>query len=121
MIYFQTRRRVHRRGFNAFVRPLVVVGILALLIALFFQRIEDIVVTFKALGIGISPVIFYEWAGKHDKQSLVRALVVMTIVSLSASLWMMYTAGKIDPAIAFVSIGTSSIVYGVSYALRKKA
>ena len=32
----------------------------------------------------------------------------------------MYTAGKIDRAIAFVSIGASSIVYGVSYALRKR-
>jgi len=107
-------------GIKRIRKALVAVGILSLLIALFFQRIEDIVVTFKALGIGISPVIFYEWAGKHDKQSLVRALIVMTVVSLSVSLWMMYTAGEIDPAIAFVSIGTSSIVYGISYALRKK-
>jgi len=107
-------------GIKRIRKALVAVGILSLLIALFFQRIEDIVVTFKALGIGISPVIFYEWAGKQDKQSLVRALIVMTVVSLSVSLWMMYTAGEIDPAIAFVSIGTSSIVYGISYALRKK-
>ena len=95
------------------------VGILSLLIALFFQRIEDIVVTFKALGIGIAPVIFYDWAGRRDKQSLVRALVAMTIVSLSVSLWMMDDAGEIDPAIAFVSIGTSTIVYGLSYSLRR--
>jgi Na+/proline symporter len=118
---FPNKEESAQEGIQRIRKALVVVGVLALLIALFFQRIEDIVVTFKALGIGISPVIFYEWAGKHDKQSLVRALVVMTIVSLSASLWMMYTAGKIDPAIAFVSIGTSTIVYGVSYALRKKA
>ena len=118
---FPNKEESAQEGIQRIRKALVVVGILALLIALFFQRIEDIVVTFKALGIGISPVIFYEWAGKHDKKSLVRALVVMTIVSLSASLWMMYTAGKIDPAIAFVSIGASSIVYGVSYALRKKA
>ena len=105
-------------GIKRIRKALVAVGILSLLIALFFQRIEDIVVTFKALGIGISPVIFYEWAGKHDKQSLVLALIVMTVVSLSVSLWMMYTAGEIDPAIAFVSIGTSTIVYGISYSQR---
>lgn len=98
---------------------LVGVGLFALLIALFFQRIEDIVVTFKALGIGISPVIFYEWAGKHDKFSIVRALVVMLVVSLGVSLYMMYTMGRIDPAIAFVSIGTSSLVFGLSYRLRR--
>jgi Na+/proline symporter len=108
-------------GIKRIRKALVAVGILSLLIALFFQRIEDIVVTFKALGIGISPVIFYEWAGKHDKQSLVRALIVMTVVSLSVSLWMMYTAGEIDPAIAFVSIGTSTIVYGISYSQRISA
>lgn len=108
-------------GIKRIRKALVAVGILSLLIALFFQRIEDIVVTFKALGIGISPVIFYEWAGKHDKQSLVLALIVMTVVSLSVSLWMMYTAGEIHPAIAFVSIGTSTIVYGISYSQRISA
>jgi len=101
-------------------KSLVAVGVFALLIALFFERIEDIVVTFKALGIGIAPVIFYDWAGKHHRQSVVRSLVIMTIISLSVSVYMMETAGKINPAIAFVSIGTSSIVYGISFALRKK-
>lgn len=101
-------------------KSLVAVGVFALLIALFFERIEDIVVTFKALGIGIAPVIFYDWAGKHHRQSVVRSLVIMTIVSLSVSVYMMETAGKINPAIAFVSIGTSSVVYGISFALRKK-
>ena len=93
---------------------------MALLIALFFQRIEDIVVTFKALGIGIAPVIFYDWAGKHHKKSVVSALLIMTIVSLSVSVFMMKTAGAIDPAIAFVSIGTSAITYGISYFFRAK-
>jgi hypothetical protein len=95
------------------------VGFFALLIALFFQRIEDIVVTFKALGIGIAPVIFYDWAGKHDKRSVVWSLLVMTIVSLGVSIYMMFAQGKINPAIAFVSIGTSSIVYGISFLFRK--
>jgi hypothetical protein len=31
----------------------------------------------------------------------------------------MFAEGKINPAIAFVSIGTSTIVYGISYAFRK--
>ena len=110
-----------KEGIKRIRKALVAVGILSLLIALFFQRIEDIVVTFKALGIGIAPVIFYDWAGRRDKQSLVRALVAMTIVSLSVSLWMMYDAGEIDPAIAFVSIGTSTIVYGLSYSFRRTA
>ena len=110
-----------KEGIKRIRLALVAVGILSLLIALFFQRIEDIVVTFKALGIGIAPVIFYDWAGRRHKQSLVRALVAMTIVSLSVSLWMMYNAGEIDPAIAFVSIGTSTIVYGLSYSLRRTA
>jgi Na+/proline symporter len=99
---------------------LVGVGALALLIALFFERIEDIVVTFKALGIGISPVIFYEWAGKHCRKSIVRALVIMMSVSLSVSVYMMINSGKIDPAIAFVSIGTSSIVYAFSFWFEKR-
>ena len=106
-------------GIGRIRKALVAVGILALLIALFFERIEDIVVTFKALGIGIAPVIFYDWAGKHDRQSVVRSLVIMTIVSLSVSVYMMETAGKINPAIAFVSIGTSAIVYRISYAFRR--
>ncbi len=110
-----------QEGIKRIRLALVAVGILSLLIALFFQRIEDIVVTFKALGIGIAPVIFYDWAGRRHKQSLVRALVAMTMVSLSVSLWMMYDAGEIDPAIAFVSIGTSTIVYGLSYSLRRTA
>ncbi len=99
---------------------LVGVGIFALLIALYFERIEDIVVTFKALGIGIAPVIFYDWAGKHDRRSLVVSLIVMTIFSLGVSLYMMSSAGKISPAIAFVSIGTSTLIYGVMYYFRKK-
>jgi len=32
---------------------------------------------------------------------------------------MMSAQGKINPAIAFVSIGTSSIVYGISFLFRK--
>ncbi|MDA8994953.1 sodium:solute symporter family protein [Schleiferiaceae bacterium] len=99
---------------------LVGVGFFALLIALFFQRIEDIVVTFKALGIGIAPVIFYDWAGKHDKRSVVWSLLVMTVLSLGVSIYMIVEQGKINPAIAFVSIGTSSIVYGISFLFRKK-
>jgi len=99
---------------------LIGVGIFALLIALYFQRIEDIVVTFKALGIGIAPVIFYDWAGRRDRRSLVVSLIVMTLTSLGVSLYMMSTAGKISPAIAFVSIGTSAIIYGVMYQFRKK-
>lgn len=106
-------------GIGRIRKALVAVGILALLIALFFERIEDIVVTFKALGIGIAPVIFYDWAGKHHRQSVVRSLVIMTIVSLSVSVYMMETVGKINPAIAFVSIGTSAIVYRISYAFRR--
>lgn len=101
-------------------KAIVAVGAFALLIALFFERIEDIVVTFKALGIGIAPVIFFEWAGKHDKVSIVRALLVMTVVCLSVSVYMMYTVGKIDPVIAFVSIGTSTIVFALSYLQRRK-
>ena len=65
---FPNKEESAQEGIQRIRKALVIVGILALLIALFFQRIEDIVVTFKALGIGISPVIFYEWAGKHDKQ-----------------------------------------------------
>jgi len=107
-------------GITRIRKALVFVGFFALLIALFFQRIEDIVVTFKALGIGIAPVIFYDWAGKHHKKSVVRALVVMTLVSLGVSLYMMEVDGKINPAIAFVSIGTSAVVYGISYLVRKK-
>jgi Na+/proline symporter len=102
-------------------KALVAVGIFALLIALFFQKIEDIVVTFKALGIGIAPVIFFDWAGKHHKESVVRSLLVMTLVSLGVSVYMIAAFGKIDPAIAFVSIGTSSLVYALSFMLRKRA
>lgn len=116
---FPQKNESAAHGIKRIRYALVGVGLFALLIALFFQRIEDIVVTFKALGIGISPVIFYEWAGKHDKFSIVRALVVMLVVCLGVSLYMMYAVGKIDPAIAFVSIGTSSIVFGVSYWLRR--
>lgn len=108
-----------KSGINRIRKALLAVGVLSLVIALYFQRIEDIVVTFKALGIGIAPVIFYDWAGKHHKESVVRALVIMTIVSLGVSIYMMNTAGKINPAIAFVSIGTSAMVYGVSLLLNK--
>ncbi len=99
---------------------LVVVGVFALLIALFFTRIEDIVVTFKAVGIGIAPVIFFEWAGKHDKRSVVAALVAMLLTTLSVSVYLMFKFQKIDPGIAFVSIGVSSITYALVYQFSKK-
>lgn len=107
-------------GIGRIRKALVAVGVFSLLIALFFERIEDIVVTFKALGIGIAPVIFYDWAGKHDKRSVVSSLLIMTVVSLAASIYMMKVNGKIDPAIAFISIATSAIVYGVTYTYRKQ-
>ena len=44
----------------------------------------------------------------------------MTVVSLSVSVFMMRTAGEIDPAIAFVSIGTSALTYGISFSFRAK-
>ena len=116
---FPRKNESAQSGIRRIRWALVGVGLFALLIAFFFERIEDIVVTFKALGIGIAPVIFFDWAGKRDKKSLVRALIVMTIVSLGVSVFMMKTAGKIDPSIAFVSIGTSAIVYGMSFLTRK--
>lgn len=100
---------------------LVGVGLASLLIALFFTRIEDIVVTFKAVGIGIAPVIFYDWAGKHHKSSMIWSLLVMLVVTLTVSVYLMNTQGKIDPAIAFVSIGSSTLVYGLSYAFNKRS
>jgi Na+/proline symporter len=117
---FPNKEETAGAGIKRIRWALVGVGFFALLIALFFQRIEDIVVTFKALGIGIAPVIFFDWAGKHHKQSVVRALLVMTVVCLGVSIYMMSAQGKINPAIAFVSIGTSSLVYGISYLVRKK-
>ena len=117
---FPRKEESASHGIGRIRYALVAVGLMALLIALFFQRIEDIVVTFKALGIGIAPVIFYDWAGKHHKKSVVSALLIMTIVSLGVSVFMMKTAGEIDPAIAFVSIGTSAITYGISYTFRAK-
>lgn len=117
---FPRKDETPKQGIQRIRKALVLVGVFALLIALYFQRIEDIVVTFKALGIGIAPVIFYDWAGRHDKRSLIISLIVMTIVSLGVSLYMMDHMGKISPAIAFVSIGTSSLVYGLVYAFRKK-
>lgn len=99
---------------------LVAVGVFALAIALFFTRIEDIVVTFKAVGIGIAPVIFYEWAGKHHKRSVVWSLITMLTVTLAVSIYLMLTYEKIDPGIAFVSIGTSGLTYAVIYWLSKK-
>ena len=116
---FPRKNESAQSGIRRIRWALLGVGLFALLIAFFFERIEDIVVTFKALGIGIAPVIFFDWAGKRDKKSLVRALIVMTIVSLGVSVFMMKTAGKIDPSIAFVSIGTSAIVYGMSFLTRK--
>ncbi|MGB1184163.1 MAG: hypothetical protein ACPG4S_03290 [Schleiferiaceae bacterium] len=44
----------------------------------------------------------------------------MTVLSLGVSLYMMSSAGKISPAIAFVSIGSSALIYGVMYQFRKK-
>ena len=43
----------------------------------------------------------------------------MTVLSLGVSIYMIVEQGKINPAIAFVSIGTSSIVYGISFLFRK--
>ena len=117
---FPRKNESAQSGIRRIRWALVGVGLFALLIAFFFERIEDIVVTFKALGIGIAPVIFFDWAGNRDKKSVVRALIVMTIVSLGVSVFMMKTVGKIDPSIAFVSIGTSAIVYGLSFLTRKK-
>jgi Na+/proline symporter len=117
---FPRKNESAQSGIRRIRWALVGVGLFALLIAFFFERIEDIVVTFKALGIGIAPVIFFDWAGNRDKKSVVRALIVMTIVSLGVSVFMMKTVGKIDPSIAFVSIGTSALVYGLSFLTRKK-
>ena len=117
---FPRKNESAQSGIRRIRWALVGVGLFALLIAFFFERIEDIVVTFKALGIGIAPVIFFDWAGNRDKKSVVRALIVMTIVSLGVSVFMMKTVGKIDPSIAFVSIGTSAIVYGLSFRTSKK-
>ena len=117
---FPRKNESAQSGIRRIRWALVGVGLFALLIAFFFERIEDIVVTFKALGIGIAPVIFFDWAGNRDKKSVVRALIVMTIVSLGVSVFMMKTVGKIDPSIAFVSIGTSAIAYGLSFLTRKK-
>ncbi len=117
---FPRKNESAKSGIQRIRLALIGVGLFALLIAFFFERIEDIVVTFKALGIGIAPVIFFDWAGKRDNRSVVRALIIMTIVSLGVSVWMMKTAGKIDPSIAFVSIGTSAMVYGMSFLSRKK-
>ena len=117
---FPRKEESASNGISRIRYALVAVGFMALLIALFFQRIEDIVITFKALGIGIAPVILYDWAGKHHKQTVVMALLIMTVVSLSVSIFMMRTAGEINPAIAFVSIGTSALTYGISFSLRAK-
>jgi Na+/proline symporter len=117
---FPQRGETASSGIRRIRFALVGVGVFALLIAMYFQRIEDIVVTFKALGIGIAPVIFFDWAGKHDRRSVVVSLISMMVLSLGVSLYMMSSAGKISPAIAFVSIGSSALIYGVMYQFRKK-
>src|SRR6056300_1530232 len=117
---FPNKEETAGAGIKRIRWALVGVGFFALLIALFFQRIEDIVVTFKALGIGIAPVIFYDWAGKHDKRSVVWSLLAMTVLSLGVSIYMIVEQGKINPAIAFVSIGSASLGYGIIFLVPKK-
>lgn len=117
---FPTEKKSEKQEVNRIRKALIVVGILALLIALFFLHIEDIVVAFKALGIGIAPVIFYDWAGRRDKRSVTVALVTTAIVTMTVSTYMLLQHGQVDPGLGFVSVGVCSLTYFFTYQWGKK-
>lgn len=106
---------IRRHELKAIKLSLVGIGVAALILALVLPNLVDITLIFKALGLLVSPIILAIWLGKeHKKATIITTIVTATIIT-GISIY-----GFIDPALAIISTGISTITYFITRKLSAK-
>jgi Na+/proline symporter len=88
---------------------IIIIGILALGLALFYPHIVDITIIFKSLGLAVAPIVIIIWFTKGNTVAITATLIVSIVFTFALSL-----AGFVRPELVYVSMISGFIVYGLT-------
>jgi len=93
---------------------IIVIGVLALALALVYQNIVGITIIFKSIGLSVAPIVILIWFTKGNRNAIISTVIISTLLVLAFSL-----TGFIKPELALVSIIGGFLIYGLAMAVSK--
>jgi len=98
---------------------IIVIGFLALVLALVYNDIVNITVIFKSIGIAVAPLVVIIWFTKGDKLAIILSVVFSTSLVIFLTAIDLNVKGEVDPKLVLYSIIAAVVVYSLTYLIRK--
>lgn len=96
----------------------ILFSVLAVGIAIIYPKMAEIVIVYVSLGIGLAPLVIISWL---DSKADVQSMVIAFLSTVITVLIMVFFFAFIDPALGFIAILESFVVYFVVVAVKKLA
>lgn len=91
---------------------LIVFSVLAVLVAIIYPKMAEIVIVYSAIGLSLSPLVVISWLSKNPNvKSMKLAFIIPVITVLILVFWF----GIIHPGLGLLSIVESALVYLLTF------
>lgn len=92
----------------------IVIGVLAMFLALSIEKIVDITMVFKSVGLVVAPIVIFTWRKVESKNAVMISVGSMIVVVLALAAF-----GFVRPELLFVGIFGAALLYGVTLLVEK--